>query len=131
MDLKTIPDDFISNTWTRMAQNPQHIFLVLTKRPRRMLEFVNNIAVPKYGVLPNVWFGCTIVNQQEADEKIPIFLQVPGKKFLSIEPCLSEIKLGGFDGKTYRPWLDSVAWPVLINAVILGGEFLFLHQHLS
>lgn len=42
-------------------------------------------------VLPNMYFGLTICNQKEADEKLPVFLQIPGQKWLSIEPCLGEI----------------------------------------
>jgi len=120
IDIKTIPDEFIEDTWASMAKNPHNTFLILTKRPRRMLEAVS-FFIPKYGILPNVWLGCTVVNQQEADEKIPIFLQVPGKKFLSIEPILTEINLplndefpdsdGCYEDMRHR-----------INAVILGCE---------
>ena len=94
MGIKTIPDEFIDAVWSRMAQNPQHTFLILTKRPRRMLEFVTNIAVFNYGILPNVWLGCTICNQQEWDKHKDIFLSVPGKKFISHEPALDRIDYG-------------------------------------
>jgi len=74
-------------------------------------------------VFPNVWPGLTICNQQEADEKIPVFLQVPGKKFLSIEPMLGEIDLSEWMGRAPHP-VDcghSYAFSVF-DAVILGGE---------
>ncbi len=89
-----------------------HTFLVLTKRPQRLLEKTfwedgctlpdgshdyDSGTEPMHKLLArptNLWFGLTICNQQEADEKIPIFLQVPGKKFLSIEPMLGEIDIG-------------------------------------
>jgi protein gp37 len=72
--------------------------------------------------MDHIFFGLTISNQQEADEKIPIFLKLPGKKFLNINPMLEPILLGGFDGKIYRPWMDHIAQPKMIDAVILGGE---------
>lgn len=56
----------------------------------------NNVI--KVWPLPNVWHGLTVCNQQEADEKIPVFLQVPGKKFLSIEPLLGEINITPYIG---------------------------------
>lgn len=100
----------------------QHTFLILTKRA--------GIASERAEELPNVWHGLTICNQQEADEKIPIFLQVPGKKFLSIEPMLGSID---FKRECYCPLPSSIKieWHLIgcpadnkwgIDAVILGGE---------
>ena len=40
-----------------------------------------------------IWHGLTVCNQQEADEKIPIFLQIPWRKVLIIEHMLSLINL--------------------------------------
>jgi protein gp37 len=56
----------------------------------------------------------------KADEKIPVFLQVPGKKFLSLEPLLGPINL--------HLCLECQADPskcfehIKVDAVILGGE---------
>jgi protein gp37 len=64
-----------------------HIFLVLTKRAQRLAQ-----NAPQFPSDPiNVWHGLTVCNQQEADEKIPQLLQVPGHKWLSLEPLLSLI----------------------------------------
>jgi len=95
---------------------PRHTFLVLTKRPKKAADFWINY---DGGSPPtNWWSGLTICNQQEADEKIPIFLQVPGRKFFSIEPMLGEIDLlyPAFDGS------ESFSAMGRIDAVILGGE---------
>ena len=44
--------------------------------------------------VPYLWLGVTICNQQEADEKIPILLQIPAAhRWVSIEPCLSSINI--------------------------------------
>jgi protein gp37 len=64
----------------------------------------------------NLWTGLTVCNQEEADEKIPVFLEVPGKKFLSIEPMLGPIDLDATCGPCHC-WRDGS-----IKAVILGGE---------
>ena len=79
------PDNFIDNAFSVMEKAQQHTFLVLTKRPGRM-----STAWP---VHENIYHGLTVCNQQEADEKIPVFLQVPGKKFLSIEPAIAPVTL--------------------------------------
>jgi len=104
----------------RVAEDcPQHTILALTKRPGVALDFCRWMG--DHGSIPeNWWTGLTVCNQAEADEKIPMFLQVPGKKFLSIEPMLGRID--------FREWSylsgDHNLFNRLrqINAVILGGE---------
>jgi protein gp37 len=115
-----VPSLFPHHANVRMAQCPQHTFLLLTKRPHVLRK-------RKMPPIDNVWLGLTVCNQQEADEKIPVFLQVPGKKFLSIEPMLGPIDLRNIPGP--EKWkLDALQFPdgvngsSIIDAVILGGE---------
>jgi len=136
-----VPEQFRDQAYSVMFCASQHTIIVLTKRPEEMQHYLNSrphdSLTPErriiknelgwddcpYSVpwpLPNVYHGLTVCNQQEADEKIPIFLQVPGKKFLSIEPCLGEIDL-------QQSFYKSLILPesegfVGIDAVILGGE---------
>jgi protein gp37 len=119
---EAVPDEFIHDVYWKMYREPQNTYLILTKRPQRMLEYKQSPHRP----LPNkIWHGLTVCNQQEADEKIPIFLRVPGKKFLSIEPMLAPINIQlellqmgnlGEDGRGHRMASDN------IDAVLLGGE---------
>jgi len=125
---EAVPDEFIRRVFTLMAHGDvqQHTFLVLTKRPERMVLAMTGLWSDTENeirfFMPKMWSGLTVCNQQEADQKIPIFLQVPGKKFLSIEPCLSEINLGinllriGTIDSPCGPNIDN------IDAVLLGGE---------
>ena len=84
-----VPGEFITKVFYAMQQSPQHIFLVLTKRPKRMAEFLY-----KTPDLPHIYLGVTCENQRTADERIPILLQIPAAtRFISIEPMLSEINL--------------------------------------
>ena len=81
-----VPFEFIQSVLGIIASCPEHYFLLLTKRPEKMAELS--------GAYPdNCYPGLTICNQREADEKLPVFLQIPGHKWLSIEPLLSEINL--------------------------------------
>jgi protein gp37 len=101
---------------------PQHTFQILTKRPDRALKFFQEH--PFNDGLPNVWFGVTVCNQDEANKKIPVLLEIDAVvRFLSIEPMLGLIDLyrGGFSflekskspsGKSYQK----------IDWVICGGE---------
>ena len=71
--------------------------------------------------LPNIFCGVTAENQARADERIPILLQIPAAvRFVSIEPCLSDINLGPYlwdyyDQGSRRP-LNK------LHQIICGGE---------
>ncbi|OPY13678.1 MAG: Phage protein Gp37/Gp68 [Syntrophus sp. PtaB.Bin001] len=136
---ESVPDEFFSDVMMHIGVGAMHHkFLILSKRPERMAETIDayiKMASDQCGrevTLPqNIFWGLTVVNQQEADEKIPVFLQVPGKKFLSIEPMLGAIDIekwlhprqtvlpDGYGGSHGPGWITDFR---TINAVILGGE---------
>ncbi len=70
--------------------------------------------------LRNVWNGVTVRNQAEADAKIPELMQVPGNRWLSIEPLWGPVDLdcvtciGDCD--------DDGAWLEQIGGVIVGCD---------
>jgi len=125
----SIPFSYIASVWNIMETARKHTFLVLTKRPRRMHEFLTTsygrFAVRGYmAELPNCWCGVTAENQAIADERIPLLLRTPAAvRFVSIEPMLGPISFY----KTYLLPMDDGA---LIQAtamqgidwVICGGE---------
>jgi protein gp37 len=86
-----VVDDFQYRAFEMMAD--RHTFLILTKRPEVAAAFFREGKQGEELTFDNIYFGLTVCNQVEVDEKIPVFLQVPGKKFLSIEPMLGEIDL--------------------------------------
>jgi len=132
---ESVPYEFIAQMLDMACdvRCEHHTFLFLTKRPQRWEEFnfwygenwpgdtASCVALDVIGKLPrNIFFGLTVCNQQEANEKIPIFLQVPGKKFLSIEPCLGPVWIsGGLITGAGKYVGDAIS---RIDAVILGGE---------
>lgn len=121
-----VSDEFREAAFAIMeTKGSRHTYLLLTKRPHIMSAFINH-PTGKHLTRDNVWKGLTVCNQQEADEKIPVFLQVPGKKFLSIEPMLGAIDLiqSGLRPEWKNPEGDPPLRPLgtNIDAVILGGE---------
>lgn len=79
-----------------MEEAEQHTFQVLTKRPKRMLGFMEkayrNSTEKPY--LDNVWLGVSCSTQADADKNIPIALQIPAAvRFVSLEPLLGPIDL--------------------------------------
>jgi protein gp37 len=88
-----VPDEFIYEVYHRIMFSWEkklgHIFMVLTKRPERMAKLWK----PKVP-LDNLWLGVTCENQQAADERIPILLQMPAAvRFVSVEPMLEPVDL--------------------------------------
>lgn len=114
-----VPDAWIYRCFAVMALSPQHIHQVLTKRPRRMREFMSsphlyarvldqvNVlrrASPRKGWVDvgvdnptswrNLWLGTSVEDQQRADERVPHLVATPaGVRFLSCEPLLGPIDL--------------------------------------
>lgn len=115
----SVEAEWQTDVWKAMAASQWHRFMVLTKRPKIMAEAVETIgsvkkrnewfalleysrskypndpvAVKVQWPLPNVHLGVTVCNQKEADEKIPILLQIPAAdRFVSIEPMLGPVDL--------------------------------------
>ncbi|MDD5381876.1 MAG: DUF5131 family protein [Phycisphaerae bacterium] len=84
-----VPYTFFTDAMVTVEKCPQHIFLGLTKRAERITECFKDICPPK-----NLWLGVTAENQQYANERIPILLQIPAAhKFISFEPLISTIDL--------------------------------------
>lgn len=88
-----------------------HIFIFLTKRPKRMRQAVEKwleLGRPIVGSSAEnnpfpFWLGVTAENQARADERIPILLQIPAAvRFVSVEPMLGPVDL--------RPYLPAEYW---------------------
>lgn len=122
-----VPDEFLADVFAVMA-DCQHTFLVLTKRPQRMLEFTRDLHFPD-----NVWLGVSVEDQATADERIPLLLKtLAAHRWVSYEPAL--------DAVDFRPWLKLVCgfcWPEpcqdvpgsghnwprqLLDWLVIGGE---------
>lgn len=152
-----IPDGYLARVWDVMARNPQHTFLLTTKRHGRMRSWVRRwadtaddnqvapivagglppmprgpeavravytsgrarlfadmlesmgtppegCAYPLYdwmegprwwpAVLPNVWLGVSVEDQQRADLRIPALIDTPAAvRWVSAEPLLGPVDL--------------------------------------
>lgn len=101
--------EWIDRIFHVMACASQHTYLLLTKRPERMKNYwmgeipirggapgytVKKAGEPHSKVIDHIWLGVTAENQEQADKRIPIFLQIPAMvRFVSNEPMLSKINL--------------------------------------
>jgi len=119
-----IPFERIDQVFEVIDRCPQHTFMLLTKRPKRALEYFSQ---GEPGVFPykNVWMGVTTENYTMADERLPVLLDIPATvRFVSIEPMLGPVELFG----KHRDYLHDLGLPgrppVLkgIDWVIIGAE---------
>ena len=100
-----VDPDNIAAAFDMMRMAHDQTFLVLTKRAKRMFEFLDGTALK----FPNVWLGVTVCNQAEADEKIPFLLETPAEhRFVSVEPMLEPI----FLRRHFRHWMAEIDWVV-------------------
>lgn len=91
-----VPFEFIDKVFTVMAVTPHHTYQILTKRPKRMKEYVERRFLKLESIVPlkNVWLGVTAENQETANERIPILLDTPASlRFVSVEPMVGSINL--------------------------------------
>lgn len=127
-----VTDEMLDRIFAVMAMTPHLTYQVLTKRPERMKQYIlagrpmclHENPVGIYALLagplhplPNVWLGVSVEDQQRADERIPILLQIPATvRFLSVEPLLSPVDLSTH--------LQNLSWRPLgkSDLVIIGGE---------
>jgi len=113
---KAIPTDFIIKVWLTMEKASQHTFMILTKRPKRLYEFISNTSWGQHP-LSNVWLGVTAEDQATADERIPLLFQTPAAvRFVSVEPMLGPVDLTWINYKDKTFNLDLANW------VIVGCE---------
>ena len=146
---ESVTDEQLDQVFAVMVLTPQHKYQVLTKRPRRMLEYCKDLDLRRllkavdlplpfgnYEIklpLPNVWLGVTVENQKAANERISLLLQTPAAiRFLSCEPLLECVEIDCI--KHVHTWEDGgkeefAAWNPLnpsdgskIDWVIVGGE---------
>lgn len=128
---ESVPFEFIDKVFAKIARTQRHKYLILTKRPAIMKRYITGlvhrlngtqlVCMLNYEKWPplNVHLGVTISIQKEADEKIPILLQIPAAhRWLSFEPLLKSINQIPFDNRN----CDTLGHIAFIDWVVVGCE---------
>lgn len=105
-----VHDQWRDRVFDVMEDCPQHVFLLLTKRPDRMrIYFLRRY---KNGAAPDhIWAGTSVEDQVRADLRLPDLIETPAKNlFVSAEPLLGPVDLSKWLG------MHGVMW------VVGGGE---------
>lgn len=107
-----VPRDFLQDELMgaiNSTAGQRHMWILCTKRPHRLREFVEDIG----GLPNNVCVMASITNQKTADWRVKALLQIPAAfRALSIEPLLGPVSLEITDGYWNGIGID---W------VIIGG----------
>ena len=123
----SILPEWRADLWALIASTPNLDWMLLTKRPSNIAKYLpNDSKAPWYRPWnqcwpwPNVWIGCTVVNQAEADRDIPKLLDVPAAvRFLSMEPLQGPVDLT----QSVRGILRYPEYMnINLQLVIVGGE---------
>ena len=142
---ESVPDEWIDRVFAVMALAPQHTFQVLTKRSKRMQEYLSStglmMRVTHAGArmmddgdgaysqlantdwpLPNVLLGVSVEDQKRADERIPDLLATPAAvRWISAEPLLGPVDLSAYAEMAGCDTMMGISNPGL-DWVIVGGE---------
>ena len=103
-----VPVEWLAKLLQIIDDTPHLDWLLLTKRPEIIKKRLQAIGEWNRWPRPNIWLGVSTENQRRADERIPLFLEVPAVvHFLSAEPLLGPITI---------PRINEINW------VINGGE---------
>lgn len=118
-----VKDEWLDEIFAGAALCSRHTFIMLTKRPKRMRQYLSDPGVkrriiraisamrgfpPEHGEtailgcewpLPNVWCGTSCGTQDAANEFIPELLATPAAiRFVSVEPMRGPVDLHSIPG---------------------------------
>jgi len=113
-----MPVEYLDEIFEVIRRTPQHIYQVLTKRDKIMLEYFSNKNVPN-----NVWIGVSVENST-FKKRIDSLRKIKAKtRFISFEPLIGSLGkinlkdihwaiVGGESGRNARPikkeWVDEI-----------------------
>ena len=124
-----VPDDYLAKVFAVMVDLPQHVFQILTKRPRRAARWGGKWT-------DNLWQGTSVENKKTLF-RIDQLRECQAKTlFLSLEPLLEDLGelnldgidwviVGGESGKGFRPMDHSWARAIRDQCVEKGVAFFF------
>lgn len=137
-----VTDEQLDAIFAKMLEVNRHEYMVLTKRPERMVSYLEGSDLWNNGEpldRAHIWFGVSAESQRWADNRIPLLMRAPVvRRFVSAEPLLGSIAsmpLKGYGCSTcHHPMPDnaggycpmclngSFAYQQMIDMVIVGGE---------
>jgi len=109
---KDVPADLYPKLWRTMDKCPQHRFLILTKRAKRMREVLREmggydpggripLSTKYHDFVENVWLGVSVESQDQL-HRVRDLLDTPAAvRFVSLEPMLGPVDLTRMPNGTF------------------------------
>ena len=131
-----IPRVFLESVLLMMELADWHIYQILTKRPKRMLETLASLG-SNLSESPHAWFGVSVEDRRYGIPRIEILRDTPAAvRFLSIEPLLEDLGaldlsgidwviVGGESGRGARPMKEEWVLSIREQCEIAGVPFFF------
>jgi len=129
---KNIDWPMIDQVFEACLKAPWHTYIFLTKRIGFAWYYFKSPVYPEHEIgkrrseylklNPNIWFGTSVENQEMADLRANLLIQIPAAvRFVSVEPMLSEIDISQYldNPKKGGVWPD---YECRIDWVIAGKE---------
>ena len=124
-----VPSEYIEKVFAVMHDLPQHVFQILTKRPRRAARWQGEWT-------ENIWQGTSVENRKTLFRIDQLRECQAQTRFLSLEPLLEDLGelnldgihwviVGGESGKGYRPMEHAWARAIRDQCVEKGVAFFF------
>lgn len=127
-----VPPEWRADLFALISQTPHLDWLLLTKRIGNAAQMMFLARGGHLPLLPNIWLGATICNQEEADRDIPKLLAVPARvRFLSIEPMLGAINLADMETDGGDAYLDPLTAWTADEMTEMWGEPMPAHQRID
>ncbi len=116
---KDVPFKFINKVWDVMLSTERHTYQILTKRPERMVKYIESCGNGYYHGMKNttpkhIWLGTSVENAK-VKNRIQIIKDCLAEvQFISFEPLIGDVGkldlsgiewviVGGESGKNHRP----------------------------
>jgi protein gp37 len=113
---EAISDADIGRNWSVMERADWHIYQILTKRPERMIEWMN-----RYNIVarPHIWLGVSAEDQKTFDYRVPFLFKIKAAiRWVSLEPLLGPITLTSILDDQFGDPGDRHA----LDWIVVGGE---------
>lgn len=118
---ESVPFEWIDEVMDIITRCQHHTFLILTKRPEIMSEYISKYKDYSFQFY-NVWLEVTAENQEQADKRIPILLGIQAaKRVVSIEPMLGPVDFAKVPMMRSTK-LDIIMQRTSLDWVICGSE---------
>ncbi len=130
---EAVPVEYIGRVWDVMERANWHTFQILTKRPERMRDVLDNA---NFSVLPNVWIGTSVENSDYLPRIEELRKTRAIVRFISFEPLIGAIGtvnlanidwaiVGGESGPKARPMEQTWVEDIQKQCLNQGAAFFF------